>query len=86
MGNPLTACLHTKQIAVIICIGEEVEGENCYSKSEQYVVLCVLLQWLGENRNARHYKQACVIEWVNRGVVESMKRQRDTLISGIDKI
>ena len=46
-ASPVFACLHTKQITVVICVGEKGEGENHVSKFEQISVLRVLLLWWG---------------------------------------
>jgi hypothetical protein len=41
MASPVYACLHTKQITVIICIEEEIDGETYGSKFEQvYGTVC----------------------------------------------
>ena len=47
MASPVFACLHNKQITVVISIGERGEGENYGSKFEQIsgIVCFTAMAW-----------------------------------------
>jgi len=55
-ASPVFACLHTKQITVVICVGEKGEGENIVSKFEQISGVACFTAMAGSKREGTSLK------------------------------